>query len=50
MFFEAVRDVFEEDQAQDDVLVFSRVHVAAQLIRSEPELLLETDVRGIVTR
>ena len=32
VLFETVRDVLEEDEAQDDVLVFRRVHVAAQLV------------------
>ena len=50
VFFEAVGDVLEEDQAEDDVLVFRRVHVAAQLVGSEPELLLKADVGGTVVR
>ena len=38
VFLEGVGDVFEEDEAEDDVLVFRRVHVAAQLVGGEPEL------------
>ena len=38
-----MRDVFEEDQPQDDVLVFRSVHVVAQLVGSEPELGFEAD-------
>ena len=41
---------FEEDQAEDDVLVFGRVHVAAQLVGGEPELLLKADVGGGIAR
>jgi hypothetical protein len=32
VFLEGVGDVFEEDEAEDDVLVFRRVHVVAQLV------------------
>jgi hypothetical protein len=39
-----------EDEAADDMFVFSCVHVAAELIGSEPELLLETNIGGIVVR
>ena len=35
-----------EDEAKDDVLVFRRVHVVAQLISGEPELGLEADGGG----
>ena len=38
VFLEGVGDVFEEDEAEDDVLVFRRVHVVAQLVGGEPEL------------
>ena len=43
VFLEGVGDVFEEDEAEDDVLVFRRVHVVAQLVGGEPELGLEAD-------
>jgi len=46
VFLEGVGDVFEEDEAEDDVLVFRRVHVVAELIGSEPELGLEADGGG----
>ena len=46
VFLEGVGDVFEEDEAEDDVLVFGRVHVGAELIGGEPELLLEADLSG----
>ncbi len=35
VFLEGVGDVFEEDEAEDDVLVFRRVHVVAQLVGGE---------------
>ena len=41
---------FEKDQAEDDVLVFRRVHVAAQLVSREPELLLKADIGGVIVR
>lgn len=43
-FLECVGDVLEEDQAEDDVLVFGRVHAAAQGIGHAPELGLVTDI------
>jgi hypothetical protein len=43
VFLEGVGDVFEEDEAEDDVLVFRRVHVVAELVGGEPELGLEAD-------
>ena len=46
VLLEGVRDVFEEDKAEDDVLVFRRVHVVPQLVGSEPELGLEADGGG----
>ncbi len=48
MLFEAIGNVFEENQAEDDMLVLRRVHVRAQLIGSEPELGFKADVSGIV--
>ena len=46
VFLEGVGDVFEEDQAEDDVLVLRRVHVVAQLVRGEPELGFEAEIGG----
>jgi hypothetical protein len=46
VFVEAVGDVFEENEAEDDVLVFRRVHVVAELVGGEPELGLEAEVGG----
>ena len=43
---ERVGDVLEEDQAEDDVLVLGRVHVAAQRVGGLPELIFETEVGG----
>ena len=39
-FLEGVGDIFEEDQAQDDMFIFGRVQVAAQLIGRSPQRLL----------
>ena len=47
MFLEGVGDVFEEDQAEDDVLVFRRVHVVAELVGGEPELGFEAEVGAL---
>ena len=44
VLLEGVGDVFEEDEAEDDVLVFRRVHVVAQLVGGEPELGFEAEV------
>jgi len=46
VFLEGVGDVFEEDEAEDDVLVFRRVHVVAELVGGEPELGFEAEVGG----
>ena len=46
MFFEGVRDVFEEDEAEHYVLIFRRVHVVAQLVGRQPELGLEAEIGG----
>ncbi len=46
LLFEGIRDVFEEDQPEDDVLVLGCVHVAAQRVGRFPELVFETEVRG----
>ena len=43
VFLEGVGDVLEEDEAEDDVLVFRRVHVVAELVRGQPQLGLETE-------
>jgi len=48
VFFETIRDVFEEDQTENDVLVLRRVHVAAEFVGSEPEFGFEADVGGVV--
>jgi hypothetical protein len=39
--FRSVRDVFKEDEAEDDMYVFGRVHVAAEFVRGLPKLGLE---------
>jgi hypothetical protein len=44
VFLEAVGDVFEKDEAEDDVLVFRRVHVVAELVGGEPELGFKSEV------
>ena len=46
LFLEGVRDVLEEDEAEDNVFVFRRVHVVAQLVGGEPELGLEAKIGG----
>ena len=45
---ERVRDVFEKNQAEHDVLVLGRIHVAAEFVGSEPELGFEADVGGVI--
>ena len=44
---EGIGDVLQEDQAEDDVLVFGRVHVVAQGIGGGPELGFETEVGAV---
>jgi hypothetical protein len=48
MFFEAVGNVFEENEPEDDVVVLRRIHVAAELVGGEPELGFKADIRRIV--
>ncbi len=47
-FLELVRDVFEKDKPQHDVLILGGVHVPAQDIRRRPDLLFEADVGCVV--
>jgi hypothetical protein len=44
MFLKRIGDVLEKDEAKNDVLVLCGVHVAPELVGSEPELRFETDV------
>ena len=37
-FFESVRDVLQEDQPEDDVLIFGGIHRAAQRVGHRPQL------------
>ena len=41
-------NALEEDEAENDVLVFRRVHVGAQLVGGEPKLGFEAEVGGEV--
>lgn len=41
-FLKLIGDVFKENQSKNDVLVLRRVHIAAENIRSLPNLFLET--------
>jgi hypothetical protein len=47
--FEGVRDVLEENQPEDDVLIFCRVHVVAQRVCGLPELAFKAEARGGAT-
>ena len=46
LFVKGIADVLQEDQPQDDVLVFSSVHVVAELIRRQPQLGFNANSRG----
>ena len=41
---EGIRDVLEEDQAQDDVLVLRRIHIVAEAVGHLPQLGLEAEI------
>jgi hypothetical protein len=41
---EGIGNVFEEDQAEDDVLVFRRVYVVADRVGVGPELGFESEI------
>lgn len=45
---EGVGDVLEENEPEDDVLIVPRVHIAAQLVRHLPQLLLEAEIRSVL--
>jgi hypothetical protein len=45
---ERIRDVFEENQAERDVLVLGGVHVVAQRVGRLPQLRLETKLCGAI--
>ena len=47
---EGVRDVFEENDTQGNVLVVGRLHDAAKLVRRGPELGLELEIGAVVVR
>jgi hypothetical protein len=46
VFLKCVGDVLKEDQAEDDMLIFRRVHIGAQLVGREPELGFEAELSG----
>ena len=46
VFLKGVGNVFEEDEPEDNMLVFRRVHVVTELICGKPELGLEADGGG----
>ncbi len=45
MFLEGIRNLRQENQANDDMLILGGIHVAAQLVRRLPKFLLEAKVR-----
>ena len=44
VFLEGVGDVFQEDEAEDNMLVFRRIHVVAKLVGGKPELGFEAEI------
>ncbi len=50
LLLEGVGDVFEEDEAEDDVLVLGGVHVVAELVGGQPELRLESEGGSVAVR
>ena len=46
MLLKRIRDVLEEDEPKDDMLVLGRVHVVAKFVGCQPKLGLEAEVRG----
>jgi hypothetical protein len=50
LLLEGVRDVLEEDQAENDVLVLGGVHAAAQRVGHLPELGFVTDGSAVAAR
>jgi len=48
MLFEAIGNVLQKDEAENDMLILRRVHVAPQFVGSEPELSFKADVGRVV--
>jgi hypothetical protein len=49
--FEGVRDVFQKNETEDDMLVLSRIHVVAERICHAPELrFIDTHHAGVSRR
>ena len=48
LFLKRVGNVFEEDQAENDVLVLGGVQVVAQLVGRLPQRLLKAERRPVV--
>jgi hypothetical protein len=48
VLFKTVRYVFKKDEAEDNVFVFCRIHIAAEFVGCEPELRFEADVGRVV--
>ena len=44
VLLKGIGDVFQEDQAEHDMLVLRRIHVVPQLVSGQPELRLEAEV------
>ena len=47
-FLELVRYEFQEDQPQDNMLVFGGIHVAAQDVRHRPDFLFKAYVGRVI--
>ena len=47
IFLERIGNVFEKDQTEDDVFVFRRVHIVAQLVSRRPQRGFKTKVRAV---
>jgi hypothetical protein len=45
--FKRVRDVFEENETEHDVLVLGRIHVVAQCVGGLPQLRLKAESRAV---
>jgi hypothetical protein len=48
LLLERIRNILQENQTEDNVLVFGGVHAAAQRVRHLPKLGFIADVRAVI--
>jgi hypothetical protein len=49
MLFKSIGNVFKKNKTQDDMLVFSGIHIVTELIGGLPKLGLKTQIGAVAT-